>query len=105
MTDIIMDVERVNSAELLKDLSPSVVRTNVEAFRVELRDLGSQRPIILAFGSAAHALIAENISRHEYSSLVRLTHYSHHIGKEKYKEKVLAQISAHSAEGSCRLPA
>jgi hypothetical protein len=106
MTDIIKNVEMVNSAELLKHLKafPSLVRTNVEAFREELRDLGSQRPTILAFGSAAHALIAENISRHEYSSLVRLTHYSHQVGKEKYRETVLGQIGANAAERGSRLP-
>jgi hypothetical protein len=100
MTDIIKNIEMVNSAKLLKYLRafPSLVRTNVQVFREELRDLGSQRPTILAFGSAAHALIAGNISRHEYSSLVRLTHYSHQIGKEKYRETVLAQISSHTAE-------
>ena len=96
MTDIIKNVEMVDSAELLKHLRafPSLVRTNVEVFREELRDLGSQKPTILAFGSAAYALIAENISRHEYSNLVRLTHYSHRVGKEKYRETVLAQISS-----------
>ncbi len=107
MTDIIKNVPMVNSADLLKHLRafPSLVRTNVEVFREELRDLGSQRPTILAFGSAAHALIAENISRHEYSSLVRLTHYSHRIGKEKYRETVLEQINSHIPEGGCRVPA
>jgi len=107
MTDIIKNVEMVNSAELLKHLKafPSLVRTNVQAFREELRDLGSQRPTILAFGSAAHALIADNISRHEYSRLVRLTHYSHQIGKEKYRETVLGQISSHNGEGDPGLQA
>jgi hypothetical protein len=107
MTDIIKNVEMVTSADLLKHLRafPSLVRTNVEMFREELRDLGSQRPTILAFGSAAHELIAANISRHEYSSLVRLTHYSHQIGKETYRETVLAQISSHTAEDGSRLPA
>jgi len=107
MTDIIKNVEMVKSAELIKHLRafPSLVRTNVEAFREELRDLGSDRPTILAFGSAAHALIAENISRNEYSSLDRLTHYSHQIGKEKYREAVLAQINSHTAEHGSRVPA
>lgn len=107
MTDIIKNVEMVSSAELLKHLRalPSLLRINVEVFREELRDLGSQRPTILAFGSAAHALIAENISPDEYSSLVRLTHYSHQIGKEKYRDTVLRQISLHAAEGGSRVGA
>ncbi len=95
MTDIIKNIEMVSAAELLSHLraSPSLVQANVEAFREELRDLGSQRPTILAFGSAAYALIADNVSRDEYSRLVRLTHYSYRISKEKYRESVLAQIS------------
>lgn len=107
MTDIIKDVEMKNSAELLKYLeaSPSLVRSNVEAFREELRDLGSEKPTILAFGSAAHTLIAQNISRHEYSKLVRLTHYSYRIGKEKYRATVFAQINSHTAEGGPSPPA
>ena len=92
MTDIIKHVELVKSDDLLRYLKerPSLVRANVEVFREELRDLGAKRPTILAFGAAAHALIAQNLSRDEYSSLVRLTHYSHHIGKEEYRENVLA---------------
>ena len=107
MTDIIKNLKMVKSGDLLKHLRefPSLIHTNVEEFREELRDLGSQRPTILAFGSAAHALIAENISRHEYSTLVRLTHYSHQIGKEKYRQTVLAQISTHAAETDPGLPA
>jgi hypothetical protein len=107
MTDIIKNVEMVNSTELLKHLKafPSLICTNVQAFREELKDLGSQKPTILAFGSAAHALIAENISRHEYSRLVRLTHYSHQISKEEYRETVLAQIRSHNGEGDRDLQA
>jgi hypothetical protein len=78
-------------------------KSGVVAFREELRDLGSRTPTILVFGSAAHALIAENISRHEYLSLIRLTHYSHQIGKKKCRETVLAQIRSHTVEGGSGL--
>lgn len=99
MTDIIKHVELVKSDDLLKHLKerPSLVRANVEVFREELRDLGGERPTILAFGVAAHTLIAQNIPRDEYSSLVRLTHYSHQISKEQYRENVLAQIGSQTA--------
>lgn len=107
MTDIIKNIEMVSSAELLRHLraSPSLVHTNIEAFREELRDLGSQRPTILAFGTVAHALITDNVSRHEYSRLVRLTHYSYRISKEKYRETVLAQIRSRNAEACSCVPA
>jgi hypothetical protein len=107
MTDIIKNVEMVKSADLLKHLksSPSIVRASVAAFREELSDLGAPRPTILAFGLAAHRLIAENISPDEYSSLIPLTHYSHRMGKEKYRETVLAQISSSTVEGGFREPA
>ncbi len=95
MTDIIKDVEMVSSTDLLDHLRavPSILPTSVGIFREELKDLGARRPTILAFGSAAFRLIAANISPGEYSSLVRLTHYSHRMDKENYREKVLAQIA------------
>jgi hypothetical protein len=99
MTDIIKNVEIVRSAELLRHLRecPSVVRRSVKVFREELKDLGAVKPTLLAFGFEAHALIARNIPACQYSRLIRLTHYSHRIGKskEKFRETVLAQI------GSC----
>lgn len=106
MTDIIKDIETVSSAELIRHLkaSPTLVRTNVETFREELRDLGSQRPTILAFGSTAYALIVNNVPRDEHGRVVRLTHYSHRISKEKYRETVLAQIGSHKAEAPSCVP-
>jgi hypothetical protein len=96
MTDIIKNVEMVRSADLLKYLRacPSVVHRCMDVFRQELRDLGAHAPMILAFGSDAHALIARYISPPAYSRLIRLTHYSYRISKEKYRDSVLNQASA-----------
>jgi hypothetical protein len=98
MTDVIKNVVMVSSAELLRHLRavPSLVQANIRTFRDELRDLGSRKPTILAFGSAAYELIADNLPGDEYSRLIRLTHYSHRISKEKYKKTVLAQIKYHN---------
>src|SRR5262249_9219887 len=97
MTDIIKDVEMLKSSDLRNYLRahPRLISQNVNTFREELRDLDSRRPTILAFGSVAHALLVENLSSREYLSLIRLTHYSHQIGKEKYRETVLTQIRSH----------
>jgi hypothetical protein len=100
MTDIIKGTAMVSSAQLLRHLKavPSVVHKNVEVFREELRDLRAQKPTILAFGRATHALIARTLSLAEYSRLVRLTHYSQRMSKERYRETVLAQIRCHDQE-------
>ena len=96
MTDIIKNVEMVKSTDLLKHLraNPGLIRSNIATFRDELGDLPCRRPTILAFGVAAFSLLAENLLPAEYLSLIRLTHYSHQIGKEKYRETVLSQISS-----------
>ncbi len=96
MTDIIENVEMVDSNDLLEHLkaSPSLVRQNVDAFREELQGLNSGKPTILAFGATAHRLLGEHISGREYSRLIKVTHYSHRISKENYRQSVLAQIDS-----------
>jgi hypothetical protein len=34
------------------------------------------------------------LNKNEYRRLIRLTHYSHQIGKEAYKETVLKEIGS-----------
>lgn len=96
MTDIIKNIERVDSNDLLADLKedPALSRQNVAAFREELHDVTQRAPIILAFGSAAHAILARNLREDEYSALVKLTHYSHYLGKEAYRDCALEQIES-----------
>ena len=96
MTDVIKNVEMVDSRDLLEHLkaSPALVRHNVERFLEELQDLNSGKPIILAFGSAAHRLLANHVPAREYLRLVKVTHYSHRISKENYRQTVSAQIAS-----------
>jgi hypothetical protein len=70
------------------------VRQNVETFREELHGLNSGKPTILAFGAAAHRLLAEHMSGGDYSRLIKVTHYSHRISKENYRQSVLVQIDS-----------
>ena len=94
MTDIIKNFPEVDSKAVVKCLkaNPDKIKENVGMFREELRDLNSNTPIILAFGNVAHKIMKENMRSDEYSCLIKLTHYSHQIGKEKYKKNVLNQI-------------
>lgn len=64
----------------------------MDVFREELADLKTARPTVLAFGRDAYNILNEHLRRDEYGRLIRLTHYSHHIGKEAYKQDVLRQI-------------
>jgi hypothetical protein len=104
MTDVIKNVEMVSSADLLKllRLDPSLIRDNVATFLEELADLGANNPTILAFGSAAHKLLAASIPTDAYARLVKLTHYSHRIGKEQYRQAVLEQLRVRPSATSPR---
>jgi hypothetical protein len=96
MTDIIKGFEMVNSNDVLKHLeeNPAVIKRNIDRFREELSDLDCREPIILAFGVTAYKIIKNELKQWEYSKLVRLTHYSHQISKEKYREKVTSEINS-----------
>lgn len=100
MTDIIKGVVEVDSKNIPKYLkeNPSALEQSLKIFREELRDLGASSPLILAFGRITYQIIKDNLLPSEYRRLIRLTHYSHQISKEKYREKVLAEIQKGLAE-------
>jgi hypothetical protein len=96
MTDVIKGLVEPVSGKLLAYLRghPEVVHTHVNTLREELLDLGHPKPVILAFGRAAHRLLAESLRPEEFSALISLTHYSHYISKEDYRNTVHQQIQA-----------
>jgi len=96
MTDVVKGYVELVSGQVLDHLkaNPKVVTDHIEALRSELLDLGHPRPLILAFGGAAYTLLQDNLRRDDYSLLVRLTHYSHYISKEKYSAAVHGQIAS-----------
>lgn len=100
MTDIIKGVVEVDSKNIPKYLlkNPSALEQSLKIFREELRDLGAASPLLLAFGRITYQIIKYNLLPSEYRRLIRLTHYSHQISKEKYREKVLAEIQKGLAE-------
>ncbi len=94
MTDIIKGQQEVDAKNMMQHLkaNPEDVPRNVDIFREELRDLRATAPIILAFGNDAHKLLCENLDKSEYRRLIKLTHYSYRMSKEKYKEVVFKEI-------------
>jgi hypothetical protein len=96
MTDIIKSLEEVDSKKVMKYLKgrPEILEKNLKTFREEMYDLKASAPVILAFGKDTHKLLSENLNKNEYQTLIRLTHYSHQMGKEAYKETVLKEIAS-----------
>src|SRR5208282_3976697 len=91
MTDIIKFLEEVDSRNVMKYLRerPEIIEKNFKTFREEMQDLKATAPVILAFGKDTHTILSGNLNKNEYRTLIKLTHYSHQIGKEAYKEAVL----------------
>ena len=96
MTDIIKFLAEVDSKNVMKylKLCPEIIEKNLETFREEMHDLKATAPVILAFGKDTHRILRTNLRNNEYRKLIRLTHYSHQIGKEAYKEAVLKEIGS-----------
>ena len=92
MTDIIKNHPEKKSDELVKYLKthPDEVQSNVESFRQELRDIGAEKPTLVAFGIHAYAILKRNLPEFE---IRKITHYSHQINKEKYREEVKQSVS------------
>jgi hypothetical protein len=71
---------------------PKIIEKNLNTFREEMQDLGATAPTILAFGKETHSILSKNLNKNEYRKLIKLTHYSHQIGKEAYKQAVFKEI-------------
>jgi hypothetical protein len=94
MTNTIKFVEEVDSKNLMRKLKerPEIIEQNLWKFREEMQNLQATAPVILAFRRDAYGLLSENLRENEYRKLIKLTHYSHQIGKEAYKETVFSEI-------------
>jgi hypothetical protein len=86
----------VESKNVLKYLRehPDVIDENVSRFREEMKDLHASTPLILAFGKDTYRLLNEHLRKVACGKLIGITHYSHQIGKERYRETVLKEIAS-----------
>jgi hypothetical protein len=91
----------LESGNLLKLLSsdPSLVSKSVRGLLEEFEDLGCSRPFLIAFGADAYKLAAKHIPSSRYLRLVRVTHYSHYISKEDYRQRVLEELNSVENQG------
>ena len=87
MTDIIKNYPEKESDRLVEYLKTdkAIEQSNVESFRQELRDIGVEKPTLVAFGNAVYDILKRNLPEFE---IVKIPHYAHFISKEKYREQV-----------------
>ena len=58
---------------------------SVKTFQQEIIDLESNEPMIIALGNATYKIMLKNFP---HLNIIKLTHFSHRIAKEKYREEV-----------------
>ena len=87
MTDILKNYPEVDSLKVLAHLKkhPELEQKNVESFRQELKDIGSENPRLIAFGDTVHKILKKNLAEFE---IIKIPHYAHQMSKETYREKV-----------------
>lgn len=83
MTDIIKDFEQKVSGKLMSYLrdNKEFEKENIDKFEQELKDIGSIKPIIIAFGSDCYNILQRNLK--DKYTIYKVTHYSAYITKDK----------------------
>ncbi|WP_145059833.1 hypothetical protein [Adhaeretor mobilis] len=95
MTDVLKFFVEVESSKVMSTVRkrPDILQDSAAILREEFRDLGVSQPELIAFGGYAASLAKKVLSPTDYSSLVRVTHYSHFVGQDNYRSEVLSQCS------------
>jgi len=87
MTDILKNYPEVDSQKVLSHIKkhPELEQQNVESFRQELKDIGTEKPRLIAFGNIVHEILKRNLDEFE---IIKIPHYAHQMSKETYREQV-----------------
>ena len=87
MTDIIKDFEEKVSGNVVKYLknNPLFLQENLDEFEKELQFIGSNDPVIIAFGNDCYKIL----KRLKKYKIYKVSHYSSRISKEMLREQVL----------------
>lgn len=83
MTDIIKDFEQKISGDVMKYLREhrTFEKENIDKFEQELKDIGSNQPVIIAFGNDCFNILQTNLK--DKYKIYKATHYSAFISKEE----------------------
>ena len=92
MTDIIKDYPELHGQKVMNFLkdNPDVEKKNTESFQEELKDLGTKNRMIITFGGNVFKILKKNL-QNEFN-IFRVTHYSHFINKQKYRNEFKSLI-------------
>ena len=88
MTDIIKDYPELHGQNVVRFLgdNPDVEKKNIETFREELKDLGTENRTIIAFGGDVYRILKRNLQN--AFTIVKVSHYSRYINKQKYRDEM-----------------
>lgn len=94
MTDLIKNFPEIKSSNVIKSLkkNPSLVTRAVNDFAEELRNIESKDSMIFCFGKDVFDILSKHLDKSLYKNLINLTHYSHYIGQEEYREMFLNRV-------------
>ena len=92
MTDIIKDHVELQGQTVRRYLNenPDVEDKNIEIFRNELKDLGTETPTIIAFGGEVYRILTRNLNN-EFN-IFQVTHYAHFINQHNYRDEIKSLI-------------
>lgn len=87
MTDILKDYPEKDSQKVNSHLKkhPDLEQQNITRFREEIKDIGSTKPLLIAFGNIVYEILERNMFEFR---IVKIPHYAHYMSKEKYRESV-----------------
>ena len=96
MTDLVKDYIALDSKAVVRDVTrqPQLLGANIARLLGELDDLRSESPTLIAFGRDTYRLALNNLPRTRFKRIVGVTHYSHYISKEAYREQVLGVLAS-----------
>ena len=89
MTDIIKDHPELVAANVQAYLAqnPDVERKHVQNFKQELKDIGANKPKLIAFGNVVYKILTRNL-RNDFD-IFKINHYSHFMNSFAYRNQVL----------------
>ena len=89
MTDIIKDHPELVAANVHAHLAhnPDVLHQNVENFKQELKDIGAEKPKLIAFGNVVRDILIDNLA--DEFEIFSIRHYSHFMKTDSYRNEVL----------------
>ena len=93
MTDVIKDFNEVDSGKLVTYLKKNkqFELDNIQVFKKEIQDLGAVNPILVALGDATYDILVRNITEYR---VLKIKHYSHYMGKERYRDEISILLEA-----------